>query len=369
MKFVHTADWHIGMKFSSFEPSQAQKARQARLDAGKLVVRLANENRAEFIVIAGDLFHDNAVERRLVSETANILSKFNGRVFIIPGNHDPLVPGSVWDHSPSWKDYDNITIFRESAPYDIHGCVLYPCVPTAKYNSKDPTSWVDASAQSQISIGIAHGNVDALKDEATDIPISVNAADRTGLDYLALGHWHSPVLYGQSGVKRMAYSGAHERGGFGEKDSGYALLVQIDERMATPSIETIPTGILKWERKEYDVGLEGDLLTIGSEISNIHDPQHTILSVIISGFLYPETIARLDRLVLEWKNTFMSLGIDVSRMRPAPDDDSWLESLPVGIVRDTAADLKKMSEVPGRNGEVALVALMELYKMSHEAPR
>ncbi len=369
MKFVHTADWHIGMKFSSFEPEQAQKARQARLEAGKLVVRLANENQAELFLIAGDLFHDNAVDRRLVTETANILSKFNGRVFIIPGNHDPLVPGSVWDHAPSWNSYSNITIFRESAPCDVHGCVLYPCVPTAKYNSNDPTSWIDALAQTRISVGIAHGNVDALKGEATDIPISADAADRTGLDYLALGHWHSPIVYGQAGFQRMAYCGAHEQGGFGEKDSGHALLVEIKDRLSSPVITRLQTGGLRWEKKEYHLGVREDIMAMGRELSCLEEPGKTILSLVISGFLFPDTMDRLESFSLDWKNMFMSLTIDISRLRPAPQDDSWLENLPRGIVRDTAADLIEMSKHAGREGEVALEALMELCRMSQEAPR
>ena len=369
MKFVHTADWHIGMKFSSFEPEQAKRARQARIEAGYRVVDLANQHQAEFILIAGDLFQDNAVDRKLVTETASILSRFHGQVFIIPGNHDPLVPGSVWDHSPSWKDYTNITVFRQSAPVDFHGCVLYPCVPTAKYNSNDPTAWIDASAQSRISVGIAHGNVDALKDEATDIPISVNAPDRAGLDYLALGHWHSPVLYGQIGSQRMAYCGAHERGGFGEKDSGYALLVEIKERMAPPVIGRFQTGGLRWEKKDYNVGFQDDIIALGREVSGMGEPEKTILSLVISGFLFPDTMERLDLLALDWKKMFMSVSLDISRMRPAPQDDSWLENLPRGIVRDTAADLIEMAKQDGREGQVALEALMELYRMSHEAPR
>ena len=369
MKFVHTADWHIGMKFSSFEPEQAQKARQARLEAGGRVVQLANENQAELILIAGDLFHDNAVDRRLVTETANILSKFKGRVFIIPGNHDPLVPGSVWDHSPSWKNYDNVTVFRESAPFDVSGCILYPCVPMAKYNSNDPTSWIDASTQTRISVGIAHGNVDALKDEVTDIPISADAATKTGLDYLALGHWHSPIVYGQAGFQRMAYCGAHERGGFGEKDSGYALMVEIKDRLTSPVITRLQTGGIRWEKKEYHLGVREDIIAMGHEISSLNEPQKTILSLVISGFLFPDTMERLDVLSLDWKNMFMSLSIDISGLRPAPQDDSWLENLPRGIVRDTATDLIAMAKQNGREGQVALEALMELYRMSHEAPK
>jgi hypothetical protein len=35
------------------------------------------------------------------------------RVAIIPGNHDPFMPGSVWEHS-IWRAAANITVFSKS---------------------------------------------------------------------------------------------------------------------------------------------------------------------------------------------------------------------------------------------------------------
>ncbi len=369
MKFVHTADWHIGMKFSSFEPEQAERARRERLDAGRRVVELANRNNADFIVIAGDLFHDNAVERTLVTQTASILGKFAGRVFIIPGNHDPLVPGSVWDHAPSWKSYGNIEVFRESRPVELDSVVLYPCVPTAKYNSAEPTGWIDAASQPKISVGIAHGNVDILQTEARDTPIPVDVADRRGLDYLALGHWHSTIIYGKPGAERMAYCGTHERGSFGERDSGYALLVEIADRNSSPVITRHETGSLKWQKTEQEIRGQADMENVVNEISAMQNPELTVLSLTLTGFLFPGALDEMDRLAVEWKNRFMSFSLDNSQMRPSPDSNEWLENLPRGLIRDTAADLIEMSKGSDRKSRVALEALMDLYRMTHEVAK
>ena len=65
MKFLHTADWQIGMKAQSVGEAGA-RVREERIAAGKRVVEAAHTNGAEFIVVAGDVFEDNAVDRVLV---------------------------------------------------------------------------------------------------------------------------------------------------------------------------------------------------------------------------------------------------------------------------------------------------------------
>lgn len=369
MKFVHTADWHIGMKFSSFDPRKANAAREERLDAGRRVVDLANKQQAEFILIAGDLFHDNTVDSSMVRDTASILGKFNGDVFIIPGNHDPLIPGSVWDNSLSWKNQKNVKIFRDNQHEEVGECVLYPCVATAKYNSSDPTAWIDATKQNQISIGIAHGNLDVLQLEAKDIPISKDAASKAGLDYLALGHWHSMKIIGQPGSQRMAYSGTHETGSFGEIDSGYALIVEIANRESPPVITPFKTGALEWRKEEKDIRLQTDLENVIRYISSINSPDKTILALTLTGFLLPDTLDELDRLTLDWKKRFISFSVDTSAMRITPKDDEWLDNLPDGIIRMTASELISMAKTSDQEAEKALEALMELYRISHEVAK
>lgn len=75
--------------------TSADRVRNERLEAARRVVKVAEENEAEYIFLAGDTFEDNGVDRVLVQKVVDILGKFSGTVYLIPGNHDPLVPGSV----------------------------------------------------------------------------------------------------------------------------------------------------------------------------------------------------------------------------------------------------------------------------------
>ena len=70
MRFLHTADWQIGMK-ASHVGEAGTRIREERLAAATRVVRAARDAGADFILIAGDTFEDNGVDRVLVQKVAD----------------------------------------------------------------------------------------------------------------------------------------------------------------------------------------------------------------------------------------------------------------------------------------------------------
>ena len=70
---------------------------------------------------------------------------------------------------------------------------------------------------------------------------------------------------------------------------------------------------------------------------------------------------------------FLYHRIDDSRVRPSPDDPAWIESLPVGVLRDAAGRVQELASPDfegdrpeGASPEVAGRALMELYAIATE---
>ena len=370
MKFLHTSDWQVGMKALRCGAS-APKIREERLAAGQRVVEAANANGAEFLLLAGDLFEDNAVDRSLVRNASATLNAFRGRVFVIPGNHDPLTPGSVWD-DPCWHNCANVTVLREPTPVELPGGTLFPCPALTKHSMEDPTAWISAKAyKNTICVGVAHGSVDGIGVEDMEYPIPLDAAQRSGLDYLALGHWHSTNLFpGPNNITRMAYSGSPETTAFGERDSGKALLVEITEPGAPPKITPVRTGDLAWMSITREIITPKDLKHLRKEIEEIIIPGRTILELTLKGLLSPEMQTQLDALGDVIKSKFL-FGQMNTCLRPSPTDDSWCFNLPPGVIRDAAERLREMASAPeqGENSEVAAMALLELYAISHEVQK
>ena len=147
----------------------------------------------------------------------------------------------------------------EESPVDIPGGTLFPCPVREKHSVKNPTLWIP-DIPDGIRIGLAHGTVEGVQTEEPDYPIPRDAAAQKGLDYLALGHWHSFGSFpGPDGAVHMAYSGTHEPTKFGERDSGNVLIVEIAEAGAVPFITSVPTGKLQWEIFISELRETGDL--------------------------------------------------------------------------------------------------------------
>lgn len=85
MRFLHTADWHVGKKLGRISRSLEF---EAVLDE---LVQVARDEKVDAVLVAGDLW-DRALppldSMQLVVETLIRLADAAGRVVAIPGNHD-----------------------------------------------------------------------------------------------------------------------------------------------------------------------------------------------------------------------------------------------------------------------------------------
>ena len=119
VKFIHTADWQIGMK-AAHVGAVGQRVRDERLEAARRVIGAAASHHADFIIVAGDTFEDNTVDRVLVQKVADILGSFAGPVYVMSGNHDPLVPGWVWDHA-AWQSHSSLHLLTQPKNVSSNG--------------------------------------------------------------------------------------------------------------------------------------------------------------------------------------------------------------------------------------------------------
>jgi hypothetical protein len=368
MKFLHTADWQIGMK-GEFIGHAGKRVRDERLASGRRLVEAANAGGAEFILVAGDLFEDNAVDRVLIQKIADVLARFQRSVYLIPGNHDPVVPGCVWDH-PAWRSAGNLFVLIEERPVEIPGGLLFPCPVRDKYSRKDPTAWIKGERGNEIRLGMAHGNVEGLFLDQPDHPIARDAATRASLDYLALGHWHSTATYPDSdGVVRMAYSGTHETARFGERESGNALIIDIVGPGSAPKVRPIRTGVLTWLTRVQEIHAPGDLRKLRQDLEGLTNLETLLLDLRLKGLIYSVEKDELRHLEDLIASRFLYARMDLSELLPSPEDSQWIKALPPGILQEAAGRLQKMALSGGQNAQAASHALLELYTVAGEVNR
>lgn len=371
MRFIHTADWQIGMK-AAHVGSVGDRVRRERMEAARRVVTLARENDADFIVLAGDTFEDNAVGSVIVRQVAELLGSAGRPAFVLPGNHDPLVPGSVWDH-PVWAEGESLHVLRKREPLSLPGATLYPCPAFDRQSGADPTQWIPSSGEG-IRVGVAHGTIEGVSTDERSFPIARDADGRTGLDYLALGHWHSTVLFPNAdGDTRMAYCGSHEPTKFGERDSGNVLLVEIAGPGAPPQVRSLPSGGLTWCSLEYEVREPEDLGKIRSDVEGLKHPAATLVDLRLRGILPAAALEPLEQIREILAARFLYHRIDDAELHPHADDPSWVAQLPTGILRQVAEGLISLSDpaqgIPGTerpSPQVAMRALLELHALAQQ---
>lgn len=276
MRLLHTADWQLGHRAQQAGDAAAA-VRQRRLEAAARVVELAHQESVDLVLIAGDTFDGPDIDETIFGSGLEILESFAPiPVFLLPGNHDPLEAGGIWSRLRWQQTSPHLTLLTESAELEaLPGLVLYPCPIRQRRSRKDPTSWIPErrSTESGLRVGVAHGALDTLP-EGANFPIAVDRAQRCGLDYLALGDWHSMVT-----LPRVAYPGTIEGSRFGEKDPGHVLLVELEASAAAPPrIEPRRVGRLEFKTVALEVRDATDLERGREELLS-HAPEDTLARI------------------------------------------------------------------------------------------
>ena len=167
VRFLHTADWQLGMT-RRFLGDESQAVFTAdRLAAVAALGELATEHGAQFIVVAGDSFEDNAVPRSVVLRAAEVLAGFPVPVLILPGNHDPLDVSSVLRcrDFASAVDGGSVVVLDGSGPLEVLPGVEVVGVPwTSKRPdpSRLPALLDSLEPTDALRVLVAHGGTDEV---------------------------------------------------------------------------------------------------------------------------------------------------------------------------------------------------------------
>jgi DNA repair exonuclease SbcCD nuclease subunit len=104
-------------------------------------------------------------------------------------------------------------------------------------------------------IGVLHTSVAIPgRTDRDEVVVTVEEIAASGLDYLALGHWHSAQIARTKGVT-YAYAGAPEPVAVDQDKAGKVLLVTLDKDKAgqhTVEVEQRVVGRTSFERREID---------------------------------------------------------------------------------------------------------------------
>jgi DNA repair exonuclease SbcCD nuclease subunit len=305
VRFIQTSDWQIGMKGGGLGEA-GPIVREARIQSIHNVLKSAQEQKVDFVLLCGDIFEHNMISQEDVKKVIAIFNQYpNIPLYLLPGNHDIIGADCVYNR-PIFQGIKYLTILCTSDPIEVPGAVIHPCPVLSKFATKDFSNAIPEVREVEgIHIGVAHGSLvgkfSVSNWEDIDLPINPSCVDRTGIDYLALGHWHSHRTFDDNtGMLRIAYSGTHEQTKYDEDYAGQCLLVQIDKKGNAPEIHPIKTGQLSWVSKEFEMKDSSSITELKDYLESIKGID--MVKLAIQGELPLEFKEELDN-ILEFQTT------------------------------------------------------------------
>jgi len=209
VSIVHSSDLHLGVD-DSFSTADS-------LAVLPKVLGAANQVCADVVLLAGDTFDNHRQPIELLERAARILHEYNKPIVILPGNHDPLTPDSVYRRG-GLANIPNVSILglnvEEAIKFQEFELEIWGR-PHLDYTDMSPLA--DPRPRStRWQLAAAHGHyVDEIRDPNRLIGswlIHREELFATKADYVALGHWNQATPVGDGQIAAY-YSGSPEYAG------------------------------------------------------------------------------------------------------------------------------------------------------------
>ena len=253
VKFLHTADWHIGRKLQGKDLLEDQQYVMNNL------ISKIDETKPDFLIIAGDLYDRSVPSKEATTLLQELLVKINIEcnipIFAISGNHDSrerLAIGEAWFskhklylHTRLNQAFDKITI----EDTDIYLLPYFEPFEAREYFEDDTLTTHNSATKrvideiyknidmSKTNILIAHTFVSGGLETDSEREISVGTVENVAVeifekfDYVALGHLHNPNAIKE---ERIKYSGSPMAYSFSEATQTKGMrLVELTKEIFT----------------------------------------------------------------------------------------------------------------------------------------
>ena len=375
VRFLHSADWQLGMTRHFLSAEAQARFSQARIDAIRALGRLAAETGAAFLVVSGDVFETNQVSAQTVRRALDALGSVPVPVYLLPGNHDPLDAGSIF-RAPTFANGRpaHVTVLEDSAPHPVPGLPGVEVVG-APWFTKRPLSDLVADACAGLEpvrgtrrVLVAHGAAEISFDNPAAIGVArAEAALADGrIAYLALGDRHSTTPVGTTG--RIWYAGAPEPTDYDELDAGNALLVELADD-GSCEVTKLRTGTWRFARQRFDLDGAGGLEALEAWLDALAPKDRTIVKLTLVGTVSLSTNASLESILEHERDLFAAIEQweRHTDLAVRPDDDDFADLRLTGFAAAAVADLRARAAGAGGDADAARDALAVLVRLAAAA--
>ena len=308
IKILPAADFHLDSPFDSLSGEKARERRREQRELFLSISEICEREGVEAVLLPGDLLDSERTSFETCEILLEVFKSIKAEVFIAPGNHDYVSPGSPY---LTLKFPKNVHIFTS------------PEITKLEFPEKGFTVWGAGFAGDSspplmtgfraggegVKIMVMHGDV--KQPRSTYNPISEAEIAASGLDYLALGHVHSFSGIRKAGGTFYAYPGCPEGRGFDETGEKGVLIGTVGQGFC--DLKFLPLGGRKYEILNVDLSEAGDALS--AILPHLpRDSGRDIYKIVLTGEF--EGSLDLESLAEKLSDRFYALTIkDRTRIR------------------------------------------------------
>lgn len=256
MKIIHCADLHLGSRLTSLPRGNIRETRKSEiLNSLNKIIDFAKKENVEIILLSGDVFDSDRPSKKDKNYFYNaIQANENIKFFYLRGNHD-------FEESYTINCKNLYTFNEEWSYYQINNIVI----SGIELSNNNKTSLYNTLSlkEDNINIVMMHGDISSSNKNFIDLKLLANK----NIDYLALGHIHTPFKKEIDKRGVAIYSGCIEGRGFDEVGhKGFSLIEINDNKLEYKYISFPSRKIIK---KDIDI----------SEANNLYEAKMIVQSL------------------------------------------------------------------------------------------
>lgn len=371
VRFIHTSDLQLGLTRNFLDDDAQARYSQARVDTLLAIGRLAEDERSEFVVIAGDVFESNRVRPRTVGRALEAMASIKIPVYLLPGNHDPLDAASVYT-SPTFQRAvpPNVVLLDTTQPREIRPGVEVIGAPwTTKRPLRDlvgETCELLDHEPGKVRVIVGHGAVDSLMDFDDPAVIRLETAERAiqegRVQYIALGDRHSTTDVGDS--HRIWYSGSPEPTAHNETNAGNVLAVELGDDRCDVTSQAV--GTWRFVTSDFELDEAGGLDELVDWLRSLASKDRSVVRLTLRGVISLSRYADLEAILTSSRDVLGSIEEwePRSELIIRPDDDDFSDLGLSGFAKNAVERLRSAAVDGQPDADAARDALGLLVRLA-----
>lgn len=314
VRLLHLADLHLGAKLKPLGEKSA-KRREDCNDTFKRAIDFAvdEKNRIDAVLFAGDTFDSHKPSKDVLELFRAQLERVKKRKIhslLIPGNHD------AFEYSDSlWRDeFEALYLFSEPKvgeplTLSINGeeCHFYGFSFDSR-KSNAPFDEFKATESEGYHVALFHGSLGVgthFEVHNRSVPLKLKKLGKTGMDYIALGHYHNFAKADEGGMK-IVYPGTLEGMQFGEDGTRWLVIAELSQKGVKIQKEEFNKRTLISET--MDLSASSDPTSAVRERLKELSDENTLLKLELTGSA--NSVVDIDSLINAYEERFFFLLID-----------------------------------------------------------